>query len=140
MGYNIEVSFNFVKNSSVTDIQEMIKTNAEKYGCQYIYEDYEYEINTQFKRNHCIITINFQKTDILNLIEFLKIMRSKNYLHIESIYSESPSVIIYASQYYRTQKMNKSIGKKFKKEKEEFNNSMEEILILNTIKNRKRLI
>jgi hypothetical protein len=132
MGYNIEISFNFAKNSSVTEIQEMVKTFAEKYGCQYIYEDYEYDSNTQFKRNHCVITVNFQKTDILNLIEFLKCIKSKNCLYIESVYSESPSIIIYASQYYRTQKMNKYIGKIFKKEKK--NNSTEEIMILNTIK------
>jgi hypothetical protein len=140
MGYSIEVSFNIIKNNSVTDIQEMVKTNAEKYGCQYIYHDYEYEINTQFKRNHCIITINFQKTDILNLIEFLKFIRSKNYLYIESVFSESPSVIIFASQYYRTQKINKSIGKIFKKENYEFKYSIEEIMILNTIKNCKSFI
>lgn len=135
MGYNIEVSFNFVKNSSVTEIQQMVKSFAEKYGCQYLYEDYEYEINTQIKRNHCIITVNFQKTDILNLIEFLKFIKSKKYLHIESIYTEIQSEIIYASQYYRTKKMNKSIGKIFKKEKHEYNNSTEEIMILNAIKN-----
>ena len=134
MGYNIEVSFNFLKNSSVTEIQEMVKTFAEKYGCQYLYEDYECETNTQFKRNHCIITVNFQKTDILNLIEFLKFIRSKKYLHIESIYTEIQGVFIYASQYYRTKRMNKSIGKIFKKEKCEYSNSMEEIMILNAIK------
>jgi hypothetical protein len=135
MGYNIEISFNLIKNSNVTKILEMVKQYANKYNCQNIYNDYEFEINQQFKRSHCVITINFQKTDILNLIEFLKFIKTQKYLFIETIYNEISSKIIYTSQYYRTQKMNKTIGKNLKNETKDNNFSIDEMKILNTIRN-----
>ena len=140
MAYIIELSFNIYKINNVTEIKEMVKSYAEKYGCHYFYEDYEYEMNTQFIRNHCILTINFQKTNILNLIEFLKFIKNKNYLYLEAIYNENSSQIIYASQFYRTKKMNKNIGKIYKKDKEKKgNNSIDEDLILHAIPKCKRL-
>jgi hypothetical protein len=60
MGYNIEVSFNILKNSSVAELQAIVRNLAEECGCESFYEDYEYETNTQFKRNHCIMTVNFE--------------------------------------------------------------------------------
>lgn len=135
MGYNIEISFNLIKNSNVTKILEMIKQYAYKFNCQDIYNDYELEMNQQFKRSHCVITINFEKTDILYLIEFLKFIKTQKYLYIETIYNEISNKIIYTSQYYRTQKMNKTIGKNIKNDRKHNNFSIEEMTILNTIRN-----
>lgn len=140
MGYNIEISFNFMKNSNVTEILEMVKKYAKIYDCQNIYEDYEFEMNTQLKRNHCVMTINFQNSNILNLIEFLKFIRNQKNLYIETIYNEISSKIIYTSQYYRTKKMNKIIGKNIKNETKDYNFSIEEKVILNTIRNSKKTI
>ena len=134
MGYNIEVSFNILKNSSVNELLNTVKTIAEECGCQYHYEDYEYETNVQFKRNHCIITTVFSQYDIFYLLDFLKFIVSKKGLYLESIYDDDSRKIVYASQYYITQKMSKINGKQFKKDKKERSYSDNENMILKTIK------
>jgi len=117
MGYNIEVSFSLIKNSSVTELQENIKNLATNCGCSYFYEDYEYETHVRYQRKHCIITINFNNYDIYNLISFLRNIKKSKGLYIEVIYDEDSNKIIYASKYYITQKMEKSSSKIFKDEK-----------------------
>ena len=42
MGYNIEVSFNVLKNGSVTELLEDVKNYAESCLCEDFYEDYEF--------------------------------------------------------------------------------------------------
>jgi len=137
MGYNIELSFNILKHSNVTELQETVKLWADDCGCQNIYEDYEYETNTQFKRNHCIMTLFFSKSDLYYLLKFLKFIRSKNGLFLESIYDEDSRLLLYASQYYITQKMNKAISKDFKISKRERSYSDDENMILSIVKKQK---
>jgi hypothetical protein len=134
MGYEIEVSFNIIKSSSVTELQEMVKNIAGECGCESFYEDYEYETNVQFKRNHCIMTIIFQDKKSNNLLHFLRFIRRKEGLFLESIYDEESGKILYASQYYVTQRMNKSHARMFKKDRKEASYSDEENRILKTIK------
>ena len=117
MGYNIEVSFSLIKNSSVTELQENIKNLATNCGCSYCYEDYEYETHVRYQRKHCIITINFNNPDIYNLINFLRNIKKSKGIYIEVIYDEDSNKIIYASKYYTTQKMEKSGSKIFKEER-----------------------
>jgi hypothetical protein len=117
MGYNIEVSFSLIKNSSVTELQENIKNLATNCGCSYFYEDYEYETHVRYQRKHCIITLNFNNTDIYNLINFLRNIKKSKGLYIEVIYDDDSNKIIYASKYYITQKMEKSSSKIFKDER-----------------------
>jgi hypothetical protein len=134
MGYNIEVSFNVIKNSSVTELQNMVKEFAEDCGCNYYYEDYEYETNVQFKRNHCVMTMIFSQYNLLYLLKFIKFIRNKQELYLELIYDDDNRKILYASQYYITQRMNKLGIKNFKKERNERKYSDDETMILNTIK------
>jgi hypothetical protein len=134
MGYNIEVSFDIIKNSSVTELQKIVKNYAEECGCESIYEDYEYETHTQFKRNHCIITIIFSDTNIEYLLLFLKFVRRIEGLFLELIYDDISKLVLYASQYYISQKMNKTISKIFKQERRERSYSDDENMILNIIK------
>jgi hypothetical protein len=137
MGYNIEISFNILKHSNVSELQNTVKLWADDCGCQTIYEDYEYETNVQFKRNHCIMTVNFSKTDLYYLLKFLKLIKKENGLFLEMIYDEDAQLLLYASQYYVTQKMNKAISKDFKISKRERSYSDDENMILNTIKRQK---
>jgi hypothetical protein len=137
MGYNIEVSFDILKNGSVTELQKFVKNYAEECGCESIYEDYEYETHTQFKRNHCIISIIFSQTNIANLLLFLKFIRRVEGLFLELIYDDISKLILYASQYYITQKMNKTTSKIFKQERRERSYSDDENMILTTIKKHK---
>jgi hypothetical protein len=134
MGYNIDVSFNIFKNSNVTELLNTIKTRAEECGCEYHYYDYEYEHNVQFKRNHCVFTIVFTQYDLFYLLDFIKFVRSKKELYLESIYDDYSRKILYASQYYITQKMSKPNGKQFKKDNKERKYSHDENIILKFIK------
>jgi len=134
MGYSIEVSFSILKNSSVTETKNMIIYGAEECGCDSFHEDYEYDTHTQFKRNHCVITLNFSKTDINELIRFLRFIRSRCGIYLELIYDENEYYILYASQYYITQKMDKCHGKIYKQERRERSYSDDENMILQSIK------
>ena len=134
MGYSIEVSFSILKNSSVTETTNMIINGAEECGCDSFHEDYEYEAYAQFKRNHCVITLNFSNPEISELIRFLRFVRSKCGIYLELIYDENEYYILYASQYYITQKMDKCHGKKYKIERRERSYSDDENMILKSIK------
>jgi|LauGreDrversion2_5_1035112.scaffolds.fasta_scaffold88894_1 hypothetical protein len=134
MGYTIEVSFNVVNIGSVTELLQCVKVYAEECGCDHIYEDYEFENKTQFIRRHCIITANFSQLNIIEMIKFLKFIKNCHNLYLESIHDETSNILLYASKYYITQKMNKDLAKEFKIEKRKRSYSEDETLILDTIK------
>jgi hypothetical protein len=133
MGYNIELSFDIFKNSSITEIQNNIKDIATRHNCNYCYEDYEFEKNVQYQRRHCIMTANFENSNINYLVDFLKNINKTEGLYIELIYDEEINKILYASKYYQTQKMNKSCAKDYNNEKRERSYSEDDILILDAI-------
>jgi hypothetical protein len=134
MGYNIEVSFHVMKTCNTNDLLQNVKVYAEECGCEYIYEDFEFENKTQFQRRHCIITAIFSPLHIIEFIKFLKFIKSKSELNLESIYNDDNNLLLYASNYYITQKMDKYLAKEFKTEKRKRSYSEDETLILNTIK------
>jgi len=133
MGYNIEVSFNILKNGSVTKLMEEVKECAEGCFCEDFYEDYEFENKTQFQRRHCIISVRFSQSKLNNMIEFLNTIKKNNVLYVELIYDEINHSVLYASQYFLTQKMDKYAAKMFKTEKRKRSYSEDEIAILKTI-------
>lgn len=132
MGYNIEISFNILKNSS--EIQKNVKNYAEECGCNYYYDDLEFENKTQFQRRHCVMTTNFPQNNIPYLLEFLRSIRDIEGLYLESIYDEENNKMLYASQYYLTQQMDKKCAKEFVIEKRKRSYSEDENMILHTIK------
>jgi hypothetical protein len=134
MGYNIEFSFNVVNTGSVTEVLQSVKVYAEECGCEQIYEDYEFENKTQFIRRHCIVTANFSQLNIVEMIKFLKFIKSYRDIYLESIYDETSNILLYASKYYVTQKMDKNLAQEFKFEKRKRSYSEDETLILDTIK------
>lgn len=134
MGYNIEVSFNILKNGSVTKLLEEIKQCAEKCFCEDFYEDYEFENKTQFQRRHCVISIRFSQSKLNNMREFLNTIKKNSMVYIELIYDETTQTVLYASQYFLTQKMDKYAAKIFKTEKRKRSYSDDEMMILNAIK------
>jgi hypothetical protein len=133
MGYSIEVSFNILKHSSVTETQNFILNLATTYGCISCYVDYEFETNVQYKRNHNIIVINFENTNIYNLIEFLKKIKMTSGIFIETIFDDNMNMILYASKYYVTQKMDKLLAKEYSKNKRIRSYSEDDTLILKTV-------
>jgi len=133
MGYTIEVSFNILKHTSVTETQDYIVNLATSYGCVSCYLDYEYETNVQYKRTHSIIVINFDSSNIYYLLEFLKKIKMTSGIFIESIYDDNVNMILYASKYYVTQKMDKFIAKEYSKNKRKRSYSEDDTMILNTV-------
>lgn len=133
MGYNIEAAFNVLKNSSVTELLNKVRMCAEDCLCEYFYEDYEFENKSQFHRRHCIIVVNFSQDRINNMIEFLNNIKKIKGLYIELIYDETNHLILYASQYFITQKMDKYAAKEFLVQERKRSYSDDEIMILNAI-------
>jgi hypothetical protein len=137
MGYNIEVSFDIIKNSSVTQLQDTIRNVAKECECESFYEDYEYESHLQFNRNHCVMTANFSQTNIDELLYFLHFIKKTEGIFLELIYDDIANIIVYASQYYISQKMHKINGNLYKKERRERSYSDDENMILSIIKKHK---
>lgn len=134
MGYNIEVSFNTLKNS-IFETQEFIIRTALENGCNYYYSDFEFENNLCYNRNHCVITLSFQSynDNIDYIIKFLKIIRNIKGIYIESIYDNDTNNILFASKFYLTQMMDKHIAKMYKLNKRERTYSEDDTLIMNTM-------
>jgi uncharacterized protein YvpB len=103
------------------------------YGCISCYLDYEFETNVQYKRTHSILVVNFDNSNMYYLIEFLKKIRMTSGLFIETIYDDNSSMILYASKYYVTQKMDKNIAKEYSKNKRKRSYSEDDTMILNTV-------
>jgi len=133
MGYSIEVSFNILKHSNVTETNDFIMSLATSYGCVSCYIDYEFETNVQYKRSHSILIVNFENSNIYNLIGFLKKIKMTQGLFIETIYDDNNNMILYASKYYVTQKMDKFIAKEYSKNKRKRSYSEDDTMILNTV-------
>lgn len=133
MGYNIEVSFNVLKNGSMTKLLEDTKKCAEECFCEDFYEDYEFENKVQFARRHCVLSVKFSESKLNNMIEFLNNVKKNNGLFVELIYNEENESILYASQYFITQKMDKYVAKTFKTERRERSYSDDETMILKAV-------
>jgi hypothetical protein len=138
MGYNIEVSFNTLKHN-IHDTQELIINIALENGCNSYYNDFEFENNVRYNRNHCIFTIIFQDYNIDNIVKFIKKMKNINGIYIESIYDNDRNNILFASKLYITQMMDKHLAKIFKTNKRERSYSEDDMLILNAIQKSKGL-
>jgi len=133
MGYNIEVSFNILKNSRVTNIKNNLESLATNCGCTNIYDDYEFENNIYYKREHCVTSIYFENKNIYNLKKFLEIIKDTKELYIETIYDDDLNYLLYASKYYLIQKMDKRCANAYKINKRERSYSEDEISILNIV-------
>jgi hypothetical protein len=133
MGYSIEVSFNVLKNGSVNKLLEDVKECAEKCFCEDFYDDYEFENKTQFQRRHCIISVSFPQSKLNNMVEFLNTIKKHGGLYVELIYDETNHSVLYVSQYFLTQRMDKYAAKKFNIEKRKRSYSEDEVMILNAI-------
>jgi hypothetical protein len=135
MGYNIEISINYLKHSNITEVKRDIVNYALDYDCDHYYYLYENEDACKYKRNHCVIVVHFNsdEKDIFNCAKFLKTMKSIKDLHIESVYGdEIMCKLIYASPYYLTT-MDRYQSIKYTKNKRERSLSENDKYILNSI-------
>ena len=136
MGYNIEISFNMLKHSNVSELKQYITDFALECNCNHYYYLYELEGKCKLPRNHCVIVVNFEDDEIFNCSLFVKQVRKmKKDLYIECIYEdEIMCKLIYASQYYLTT-MDKDKVIKYNKFKRERSLSDNEKLILDQVTN-----
>jgi len=95
---------------------------------------FEFENKTQFQRRHCIITAKFSQTNMNDMLKFLKFVKKTDGLYLESIFNDDSNSILYASQYYITQQMDKYAAKNFVIQKRKRSYSEDETMILHTIK------
>jgi len=101
MGYNIEVSINMMKHPNVSEIKREITDFALELNCDHYYYIYEVENKIRIPRNHIIIVVNFDDSEIFNCAHFLKTIKKMKNLHIECIYDDEIACnLLYASQYY----------------------------------------
>jgi len=130
MGYNIEVSFNILRNNNLTELQEYIVSVAKTCECNFFYSDYEIEKKLNIQRNHMVVTVNFDDKNMEQIIKFLNKIKKTKGIYIESIFNEETNGMIYASQYYLTV-MDKYIAQTYKITRRERSYSEDETLILN---------
>ena len=135
MGYNIEISFNITKQRSVNETQNYVIDLAREYSCNFYYVDFELENIRDIKRNHCVITVNFEDCFTNNMNDFLThVKNNKNHkYYIETIYNDVTNKYIYASRYYLIQNTNKSFTNEYFINKKSKKYSDEENSILKTI-------
>lgn len=133
MGYNIEVSFNLLKNSNVSELEDTIITMAKNSDCTFYYSNCEIEKNLAIQRNHMVITLVFDQCKVDTMLQFIKDMKKIKGIYIESIFNEETNGMIYASQYYLTL-IDKQLSKNYKSNKRERSYSEDDIIILHEVK------
>ena len=131
MSYTIEISL-LLADEVTYDLLDIVTNYAIINDCTNIYSDIEYEMNTKTLRQHKIITISF-KNDT-NSVNFINVIKKQKKIYIESVYNNDTNILIYASKYYLTQRVEKVFSKEFKYQKRTRSYSDTDLLILKTIK------
>ena len=133
MGYNVEIAFDMIKHGNVSELKEIISSFALDFNCDHYYYHYEMENDVKFKRNHCVVIVNFDDNETFNCARFVKTIKRINGLHIECIYEDNIACkLIYASQYYMTT-MEKDTAIKYSKFKRERSLSDNERVLLDEV-------
>lgn len=137
MGYNIEISFNILKNKKVSELEDFLTSLAKDYQCSLSYSILEID-NTplHIQRNHNVITSIFKEENIKDLVEYIKTIKKMNGIYIECIFNEDTNQIIYASQYYLTI-IDKFISNNYYLNKRKRSYSEDETLIMDEVNKKK---
>jgi len=134
MGYNIEISFNILKQCSINDGKKYLIELACDYLCESYFVDFEMENSYHFKRNHCVITIHFENLQINNMIEFIKFIRKDKIYYIETICHDDSNHCIYASKHYLFHNVHKILAKDYITQKKIIIMSEQDKAILSALK------
>jgi hypothetical protein len=113
MGYNVESSLNILKHANVTEVENQVKEIANDSGCNFFYDNYEFENNKQMKSTKYMFTTYFENESIVNLLYFIKNIKKIPGVYIENIYDDDANVLLYASKYYQRNMMNTHLAKKY---------------------------
>ena len=94
MGYLIELSFLIKNLPKFTENKHKIIDRSKKNNCVFFYENYEYSK----KKIKNIFTFNFNEED--DIISFIKYIKDFPKIRIDSISTEEPYILLYASKEY----------------------------------------
>ena len=137
MGYNIEISFNILKNKNVSELENFLISLAKEKKSSLSYSTVEMDNTALMQRNHNVITSIFKEENIKDCVEYIKTIKKINGIYIECIFNEDTNHIIYASNYYLTI-MDKFISNNYYLNKRKRSYSEDETLIMDEIyKNKK---
>jgi len=123
MGYTLEVSFDITKHPDVTSVKRHISDMALDLLCDHYYYYYETDNGDErnkIPRNHCIVAVHFNESEIFQCAEFIKQMKKIRDIYIECIYEDDVTCkMIYASRYYlkNVDKGGVTIYNRFKRER-----------------------
>jgi len=130
MIYNIEISFDLIKNENSNELNDNLINFADKFNCDNIYTLSEMEGQQKNPRHHLIFVITFLKKEFKNFLEFIKLIKKFKKYKIDCIYEENKIInIIYASNYYQGT-MDKNKRQEYKRKR---GYSDEETLLLNEL-------
>jgi hypothetical protein len=131
MGYNIELSINLLKQSSFSDVDDMIFYFKNNYNCQNVFTISETDGTSKIPRYSYVLMVSFAKDEFDNFLSFIQMVKLQKNLYIECIYHDDCCVkLLYASSYYL-----KTIDKEFVvKYKKPRSYSEEEIRVLDKVK------
>jgi hypothetical protein len=99
-GYNVEISINLLKETTSSTIESVVRDIAKENECDHIYSYSETDGTSKIPRYHYIIVVNFSKNNLENFGHFIKYIKRYNKVHIECIYNDTTSHLVYGSGYY----------------------------------------
>jgi hypothetical protein len=99
-GYNVEISINLLKETTSSTIESVVRDIAIENECDHIYSYSETDGTSKIPRYHYIIVVNFSKNNLENFGHFIKYIKRYNKVHIECIYNDTTSHLVYGSGYY----------------------------------------
>jgi len=130
MVFTIEISFNLLRHTSITETQLINIAKMHHSISHYSFTEME---NNYHNRNHNILVFTFDDNDIQHLDDFIKNIKLFKDLFIECLYEDNITCkLIYASQYYLST-IDKDKVIMYKKRKRSY--SEDENMLLVTCKN-----
>ena len=131
-GYNVEISINLLKETTSSTIESVVRDVAKQNECDHIYAYSDTDGTSKIPRYHYIIVVNFSKDNLENFVHFIKYIKRYNKVHIECIYNDTTSNLIYGSGYY-LKTLGKDNAKMYKMFIKNKNFTEEEAYILSNI-------
>jgi hypothetical protein len=132
-GYNVEISINLLKETTSSTIESVVRDIAKENECDHIYAYSETDGTSKIPRYHYIIVVNFSKNNLENFGHFIKYIKRYNKVHIECIYNDTTSHLVYGSGYY-LKTLGKENAKIYKMNIKDKNITEEDAYILSNIK------
>ena len=130
MVFNIEISFNLLRSTSITETELINLAKMHHSNSHYSFTEME---NNYHNRNHHVYVFTFDDNDVHYLYKFIKNIKLFKDLFIECLYEDNITCkLIYASQYYLST-IDKDKVIMYKKRKRSY--SDDENMLLITCKN-----